>query len=130
VEIPDVPLLRNYDGDYNVMIGGRPRLGINAEDLSGQFGEYFGAPDGEGVLVREVNSGSPAEKAGLKSGDVITSLNGESIRSLGDLREKLAAKNEEKTIKLGILRNHSQLSLTVEMPARTSRHSITHRTNI
>jgi len=130
VEIPDVPLLRNYDGDYNVMIGGRPRLGIDAEDLSGQFGEYFGAPDGEGVLVREVNSGSPAEKAGLKSGDVITSLNGESIRSLGDLREKLAAKNEEKTIKLGILRNHSQLSLTVEMPARTSRHSITHRTNI
>ena len=120
------------DWNYGVLAGAHPRLGIDAEDLSGQFGTYFGAPDGEGVLVREVNSGSPAEKAGVKSGDVITTLNGERIRSLGDLREKLAAKREDKTVKLGVLRNKSEMSITVEMPPPPSKtpRTISRRTNI
>src|SRR5579859_5540145 len=132
IEIPEVAPMPGMDWGYGVMAGGRPRLGIDAEDLSGQFGTYFGAPDGEGVLVREVNSGTPAEKAGVKSGDVITSLDGERIRSLGDLREKLAAKHDAKTVKLGLLRNKSEMSLTVEMPpapAKTPR-VISRRTNI
>src|SRR5580692_2944745 len=94
IEMPEVAPMPDMDwGSYGgVLAGARPRLGIDAEDLSGQFGTYFGAPDGEGVLVRAVNTGSAAEKAGVKSGDVITSLNGERIRSLGDLREKLGGK--------------------------------------
>jgi len=71
----------------SMLLSGQPRLGIDAEDLSGQLGAFFGAPDGEGILVRDVNSGSPAEKAGVKAGDVITSLNGERIRTVGELRE-------------------------------------------
>jgi serine protease Do len=84
------------------------------------------------VLVREVNAGSPAEKAGVKSGDVITSLNGERVRSLGDLREKLAGKRDEKTVKLGVLRNKSEVSVTIEMPPPPSKtpHVISRRTNI
>ncbi len=133
VEIPDIQVSPEMDWSYGgVLAGSRPRLGIDAEDLSGQFGTYFGAPDGEGVLVREVNSGSPAEKAGVKSGDVITSLNGERIRSLGDLREKLAGKRDEKTVKLGVLRNKSEMSLTVELPPPPSKtpRAISRRTNI
>jgi serine protease Do len=133
VEIPDMQVFPDTDVEgLNILAGGRPRLGIDAEDLSGQFGAYFGAPDGEGVLVREVRSGSSAEKAGIKSGDVITALDGERIRSLGDLREKLAAKHEEKTVKLGVLRNKSEMSITVELPPPPSKtpHAITHRTNI
>jgi serine protease Do len=134
IEIPEVAPMPDMDwgGNYGVLAGGRPRLGIDAEDLSGQFGTYFGAPDGEGVLVREVNSGSPAEKAGVKSGDVITSLNGERIRSLGDLREKLAGKRAEKTVKLGVLRNKSEVSITVELPPPPSKtpRVISRRTNI
>jgi serine protease Do len=133
VEMPDLEVLPpgNF-GVLDMLAGGRPRLGIDAEDLSGQFGAYFGAPDGEGVLVREVNSGSPAEKAGVKSGDVITALNGERIRSLGDLREKLAGNRDQKTVKLGVLRNKSEVSITVELPPPPSKstHAITHRTNI
>ena len=71
-----------------------PRLGIDAEDLSGELGKYFGAPDGEGVLVREVRSGSPAEKAGLKAGDVIIRVAGERVRTSSDLRANLRAKRE------------------------------------
>jgi len=134
IEIPEVAPMPDMDwgGSYGALAGGRPRLGIDAEDLSGQFGAYFGAPDGEGVLVREVNSGSPAEKAGVKSGDVITSLNGERIRSLGDLREKLSGKREEKTVKLGVLRNKSEVSIAVELPPPPSKtpRVISRRTNI
>jgi C-terminal processing protease CtpA/Prc len=133
IEVPEVaPMLDMDMGGYGVLAGSRPRLGIDAEDLNGQFGAYFGAPDGEGVLVREVSAGSPAEKAGVKSGDVITLLNGERIRSLGDLREKLAGKRDEKTVKLGVLRNKSEVSITVEMPPPPSKtpHAISHRTNI
>ena len=136
VEIPEVPEALDAPGmdwgGFGVLAGGRPRLGIDAEDLSGQLGAYFGAPDGEGVLVRSVNAGSAAEKAGVKSGDVITSLNGDRIRSLGDLREKLADKREDKTVKLGVLRNKSEMSLTVEMPPPPSKSSriVSRRTNI
>jgi serine protease Do len=133
IEIPEVAPMPEMDwGGYGVLAGARPRLGIDAEDLSGQFGAYFGAPDGEGVLVRAVNAGSPAEKAGVKSGDVITQLNGERIRSLGDLREKLAGKREEKTVKLGVLRNKSEVSITVELPPPPSKtpRVVSRRTNI
>ncbi|MGH7488005.1 MAG: PDZ domain-containing protein, partial [bacterium] len=113
VEIPEVaPMPEMNWGDFGVLAGARPRLGIDAEDLNGQLGAYFGAPDGDGVLVRDVNAGSAAEKAGMKSGDVITSLDGDRVRSLGDLREKLADKRDAKTVKLGVLRNKSELSVT------------------
>jgi serine protease Do len=114
--IPGVPSLE-FDGDMLMLPGGHPRLGIDAEDLSGQLGAYFGAPDGEGILVRNVNPGSPAEKGGMKAGDVITTFNGERIRSLGDLREKLAGKTDDKPAKLGVLRNKSAVNLSLELPA-------------
>ena len=104
-------------------------------------------------MVRAVNSGSPAEKAGLKAGDVITSVDGERIRSTGDLRQKLAmgrtkekdkdkdkvkeqGKDEEapnRMVKLGVLRNKSEVSLSVELPEPHVSRSVkivSHRTNI
>ena len=137
--MPDIPMGPSMEWDGGrLMIGGQPRLGIDAEDLNGQLGSFFGAPDGEGILVREVNPGSAAEKGGLKAGDVITSVNGERVRTVGDLREKLAGKREAKdkdkgqTVKLGVLRNKSEVSVTVELPAPASRTKrfISHRTNI
>jgi serine protease Do len=110
-----------------------PRLGIDAENLDGEFGNFFGAPEGEGILVRGVFPDSPAAKSGLKVGDVITSVDGERIRSIGELREKVMEKRQEKkTIKLGLLRNKAALSLSVELPPpaeRKERHN-TLRTNI
>ncbi len=92
-----------------------PMLGIGAEDLSGQLGSYFGAPDGEGVLVTEVRSGTPAEKAGLKAGDVIIKVAGERVRTVSDLREKLREKREAKTVSLGVLRKGTEMSVNVEL---------------
>jgi serine protease Do len=132
--MPEMPEIPPMEWNGNMVFGGQPRLGIDAEDLSGQLGTFFGAPDGEGVLVRQVNSGSPAEKAGVKAGDVITSINGERIRTVGELRERLSTKRDEKdrTVKLGVLRNKSEISLNVELPAPSARtkHVFSRRTSI
>ena len=132
--MPEMPDLSGLEGlrNFNFSLTGRARLGIDAEDLEGDFGNYFGAPDGEGVLVRNVFENSPAAKAGLKAGDVITSLDGEKIRSVGELREKLMLKKDAKTVKLGLLRNRSEMSLTVELPSPEPKeqHHISERTNI
>ena len=137
--MPEIPIGPSMEWDGGrFLMGGQPRLGIDAEDLNGQLGSFFGAPDGEGILVREVSPGSAAEKGGVKAGDVITSANGERVRTVGDLREKLAAKrgtkdkDKDQTVKLGVLRNKSEVSLTVELPALASRTKrlISHRTNI
>ena len=90
-----------------------PALGINAEDLSGQLGSYFGAPDGAGILIREVRSGTAADKAGLKAGDVIVKVDGKAIRTLTDLRAELREKSGQKTVALGIIRKSAEMSVTV-----------------
>jgi membrane-associated protease RseP (regulator of RpoE activity) len=142
VEVPEMPALHEapegFDGPVVALGDGgelvipslHPRLGIDAEDLSGQLGNFFGAPDGEGVLVRSVNTGSAAEKGGLKAGDVITKFDGERVRSLGELREKLAAKNDTAT--LTVTRNKTEMTLTVALPAAPAkvRHHTLHGTNI
>jgi serine protease Do len=134
-EIPEVapmPEIPSVEWDNGNLLMNRPRLGIDAEDISGQLGSYFGAPDGEGILVREVNPGSAAENAGVKAGDVITSLNGERIRGLSELRSKMSSTTEGKPAKLGILRNKSALTLDVEIPAvkHRSAHRLEMRTRI
>jgi len=130
VQIPEMPSI-DLGEDMGMVMAGRPRLGIDAEDIGGQLGSFFGAPEGEGILVRSVNSGSAAEKAGMKAGDVITSFNGERVRSLSDLRQKLASQNDAKTAKIGVLRNRSEVTLSVELPERTPKQrKLMQRTNI
>src|SRR5580704_12183059 len=129
--MPDGPVVAFGDGDNLAFAAPmHPRLGIDAEDIGGQLGSFFGVPDDEGVLVRSVNSGSAAEKGGLKAGDVITKFDGERVRSLGELREKLAAKSETAT--LTVTRNKTEMTLTVELPAAPAktRHHAVHSTNI
>lgn len=92
-----------------------PLLGISAEDLSGQLGAYFGAPDNQGVLVREVRHGTPADRAGLKAGDVITTADNKPVKSLHDLRAELREKGDQKTVTLGVIRKGATLRVTVEI---------------
>ncbi|GAC1635720.1 MAG: hypothetical protein NVS9B14_13320 [Candidatus Acidiferrum sp.] len=131
--MPEIPEVRNFDWNGGMLLAGKPRLGIDAEDLSGQLGTYFGAPDGEGILVRNVNADTPAEKGGVKAGDVITTFNGERIRTAGELREKLSGVEGGKSVTLGILRNKSNVTVTVELPApapNKEKRKISLRTNI
>jgi S1-C subfamily serine protease len=93
----------------------RSRLGVQIESLTPQLAEYFGASDG-GVLVSGVTDGSPAEKAGLKAGDVITAIDGNRVRDYNDLISELRGKSGE--ISIGIVRDktESTLKTTIEQP--------------
>lgn len=120
------------DGPFFTMTTRGPMLGIGAQDLSGQLGSYFGAPEGEGVLVTEVNSGSPAEKGGMKAGDVITKVNGNRVRTTSELREQLRENREKKTVSVTVLRKGTETSLNVEIeqpkPPESKRKAIAYRT--
>ena len=109
-----------------------PLLGINAEDLDGQLGAYFGAPDGHGVLVREVRKGTPAEKAGLQAGDVITKLDDKPVKSLHDLRADLREKIDQKSVSLSLLRKGSSMTVPVEIekPRPIETPQVTHRAQL
>jgi serine protease Do len=130
-EVAPIPGIPSLEWDGGNLLMNRPRLGIDAEDISGQLGSYFGVPDAEGILVRDVNPGSAAEKAGVKAGDVITSLNGDRIHGVAELRSKLPA-GEGKTAKLGVTRNKSSLTLDIEIPATKNKtvHKMEMRTKI
>lgn len=72
----------NFDFDLDGLGSGR-RLGVTVEQLTGQLADYFGAK--QGLLVTSVTEDSAASRAGLKAGDVITSVDGRSIRTRQDL---------------------------------------------
>jgi membrane-associated protease RseP (regulator of RpoE activity) len=123
--LPRVFNMPDFNFEMPEVFGGMtPMLGINAEDLNGQLGDYFGVPGGEGVLVREVHSDTPAEKAGLKAGDVITQVDGAPVKTVGDLREQLQAKHEQKTISLSVLRKGASMTVNVAIePPRHHEHT-------
>jgi len=61
------------------------KLGVTVQEVNQGFADSFGLPTPEGALVSNVERGSPADKAGLKSGDVIRKINGQKIIGSGDL---------------------------------------------
>jgi serine protease Do len=136
-KMPKVQEFSMPDFDFNMsgpeaMDFHTPLLGIGAEDLSGQLGDYFGAPSGEGILVREVRSGTPAEKAGLKAGDVITKVDGQAVKSTRDLRAQLRQKIDQKSVTLSVLRKGSEISVPVaiEKPRRIDAPQIVNRAQL
>ena len=101
----------------------RPRLGITADDLTAQLADYFGVQQGEGVLVREVLTGTPAERGGLKAGDVIVRVDEEEVGSVSQLRHALAeATREKEKLTVIVIRDREQQALEVEIerPRRSS----------
>ena len=76
-------------GRHFFFFSDRPRLGIKGGNLTEQMGEFLGVPEKKGVLVMEVLKDSPAEKAGLKAGDVIVSVDERAVSSLQDLSRQL-----------------------------------------
>jgi S1-C subfamily serine protease len=100
-----------YAGPF---FAGRARLGASVQELTPQLASYFGAQDG--VLVESVTDGSPAARAGLRAGDVITAVNSTKVGSRSELVRALAA--EKGTVTIAIVRDKkpSTLSATLEEP--------------
>jgi serine protease Do len=98
--------------------GAGGRLGVTVDTLSPQLAEYFGTKDG--VLVTSVESGSAASKAGVKAGDVITSLNGSAIDDPADLRRRIQQLKEGEEFSVAVVRDKKALTLKgkLEQPVR------------
>ena len=104
-------------------LGGFPRgatLGIETEAIGGQLADYFGVKDG--VLVRSVAANSPAERAGIKAGDVITRVGDAHVASPAEIANQVRSRSGS-PVMVTLTRDHREMSVTVmaETGAGTTR---------
>jgi len=114
VRIPDVPNIPSIQIPRFQWSWQSTMLGIEGESLGPerQLAEYFGVKDG--VLVKQVMRNTPAEKAGLKAGDVITKVNGTAVSSARDITAQLRS-TSNRTVTLTIVRDKHEMPLTVTL---------------
>jgi serine protease Do len=103
-------------------LANRGRLGVSVQELSSELAAYFGVKSG--VLVAGVEKDSPAEKAGLKAGDVITSVNGHSVTTPAELIGALPSGDGSHDVNLDVMREKKELKLkaTVEPASQRTRN--------
>ena len=121
-------LERSLPGDGTWSFRGRPgeafqfrmsergRLGVSIQPLEGQLAEYFGASTG--VLVNRVEKDSPAAKAGLKAGDVVTAVNGKAVGEPSELIDVVREAGDGATLSIDIVRDKKPQSLKAELEKR------------
>ncbi len=90
-------------------------LGVQIATSTSELLEHLGSPDGNGVLVSKVISGSPADEAGLQVGDVIVSVDGREIDGAGDVGRALRAQAGQ-SVDVEVIRDGNSLSLQVNIP--------------
>ncbi len=91
----------------------RGYLGIFIQDLTQELAESFGVRDLKGILVSETIKDSPAEKAGIKRGDVIVELDGKPVEDSGQFRNRIALTAPGTTVRLGIMRKRERINMEV-----------------
>jgi C-terminal processing protease CtpA/Prc len=106
----DMPKIRSGDGTWIINTGSHRRMGIGTQTLTKQLAEYFGVS--EGILVTSVNDNSPAAKAGLKAGDVITAVDGDKVASSGDISRAIG-KKQDGPVTLTVVRDRNTRSVIV-----------------
>ena len=98
----------------------RGLLGIKATEMSADIAKAFNLDVQRGAFVSEVLPGSGSAKAGIKAGDIITSLNGKPLNSFAELRSRIATTEPGTKVKLGLLRNGKPLEVEVTLDTSTS----------
>lgn len=92
-------------------------LGVQIQDLDGDLKAALEMGTTDGVLIADVEENSPAEKGGVRSGDVITHINDERVGSTGQLRNLIAAAGAEAKVVLTVRREKKTLKLKVDLGA-------------
>jgi len=122
VEIPPIPPIPNLP-DFDVpnmgvvVVHSSVRSGLMVENLTPQLGEFFGAKNGNGVLVRSVEKGSRADKAGLRAGDVITRVGDQPVHDTSDFTHALHS-HSAGSVGMGVIRDKKEQTLTITLPER------------
>jgi serine protease Do len=117
--IPPIPNLPDFDvPNYGVVVvQSSVRSGLMVENITPQLGEFFGVKNGNGVLVRSVEKGSRADKAGLHAGDVITRVGDLSVHDTSDFAHFLHS-HAAGQVNVGIIRDKKETTLTITLPER------------
>jgi membrane-associated protease RseP (regulator of RpoE activity) len=98
--------------------GSRTWLGVDVQPMSEELRSYFKAPGELGVLVNKVMDGTPAERAGLKAGDVIIGVDGKDVSDQGDISRALRGREAGDEVGLKIIRDGSERTLQVKLEER------------
>jgi len=116
--MPAMPSLPDMDLPVSiVVVHSSARSGLMVENLTPQLGDFFGAKNGQGVLVRSVEKGSRADKAGFRAGDVIVKINGEAIHDSGDFSHAMRGRKDN-SVNFSILRDRKEQTITLTLPER------------
>ncbi len=100
----------------------RPFLGIEMGDLTPALRRYLELPqDTKGVVVGRILPQSPADRAGMKPGDLITSLEGQPTLTAADLQARIRSLAVGQKVQVSLLRQKETLQLTVELQEMPSR---------
>jgi serine protease Do len=118
-EMPQMPNLPDFDAPNIgvVVVHSSVRSGLMVENLTPQLGEFFGAKNGNGVLVRSVEKGSRADKAGLRAGDVIVRVGDQFIHDTSDFTHALHSRSGG-SVSVGVIRDKKDQTLTITLPER------------
>jgi membrane-associated protease RseP (regulator of RpoE activity) len=109
VTVPPIP-----DIDIPSFTALSSRHGLVVENLCPQLSDFFGVPHGQGVLVRSVEKGSPADAAGLKAGDVIVKVNDETVHDMADWRRAMHVRAGK--IPVAVVREKHEQLLVINLP--------------
>src|SRR5258708_2077580 len=93
-------------------------LGVQLYSVTPEIAKEFGLTETTGALVAGVAPGSAAERAGIKTGDIITSLNGATMKSSGELRNAIGMLHVGDKVELGLLRDGKPRKVTALIAAR------------
>ena len=105
-------------GNFNFsFVSPDAQLGVTVTPLEGQLATYFGVK--QGVLVSSVAAGTPAEAAGIKAGDVITSINGRTVEQPSQVIEAVRAAQAGSSVELKVVRDKKELTLKATLAERT-----------
>ncbi|HWW80435.1 MAG TPA: DegQ family serine endoprotease [Steroidobacteraceae bacterium] len=90
----------------------RGQLGVSMYTVTPDIAHSLGLPNALGALVSQVVDGSPAEKAGIHTGDVITSVNGQPVKSNSELRNSIGLMRVGDKVEIGLLRDGKPVKVT------------------
>lgn len=111
------PLMRRERKFISIQHG---MYGLQLHELTPQLGSYFGAPEGRGVLVEDVEKESAGAKAGFQAGDVILRIGSEPIEDVGDIQDGLEDFKEGEKAEVEVLRKGARTTLTLPVEEELS----------
>jgi S1-C subfamily serine protease len=110
-EMPEMPRIVVPDLPQPTMSWSNRTLGVQAEGISGEFAEFFGAK--QGIVIRGIQKNTPAERAGLKVGDLIVKCDDQPVTSVRQMSAKLREDGDKRDYTLTILRNKAEMQIPV-----------------